>query len=109
MTNHSTNLAKYKIAGEMSKEIRKSVKIGGKTIKVSYEDQEGANQNWYKLGRALLIEGADQMNGQTIAIISNAVNRVMPTLKQRKALIAIAKNHCPKVARNIRLDDEPIV
>ena len=109
MTNQSTNLAKYKIAGEMSKEIRKSVKIKGKIIELSYEDQEGANQNWYKLGRALLIEGADQMNGQTISIISHAVNRVMPTHKQRKALIAIAKNHCPKVASNVRLDGERIV
>jgi hypothetical protein len=106
MTNQ---IAKYKIANDMSLEIRKSVKIKGKIIKVSYDDQEGSNQNWYKLGRALLIEGADQMNGQTISIISSAVNRVMPTIKQRKALIAIAKNHCPKVASNIRLDDSPIV
>lgn len=108
MTNRN-QLTKYKIAQDMSLEIRKSVKVKGKIIHVSYDDQEGANQNWYKLGRALLIEGADQMNGQTISIISHAVNRVMPTLKQRKALIAIAKNHCPKVASNIRLDNERIV
>jgi len=108
MTKRNTNLAKYKIAGEMSKEIRKSVKAKGMVLNLSYEDQEGANQNWYKLGRALLIEGADQMNGQTISIISSAINRVMPTVSQRKALIAIAKNHCPKVASNVRLDDERI-
>lgn len=70
MTNRN-QLAKYKIAQDMSIEIRKSVKVKGKIIEVSYDDQEGANQNWYKLGRALLIEGADQMNGQTISIISH--------------------------------------
>lgn len=109
MTNRNTQLTKYKIASSMSVEIRKSVKRKGKIIEVSYEDQEGENQNWYKLGRALLIEGADQMNGQTISIISHSVNRVTPTTKQRKALIAIAKNHCPKVASNIRLDGQAIV
>jgi len=54
MTNRN-QLAKYKIAQDMSIEIRKSVKVKGKIIEVSYDDQEGANQNWYKLGRATKI------------------------------------------------------
>jgi hypothetical protein len=109
MTDKKKNeVAKYNISADLQAEVRKVLKKKGKTVNISYEDQEGLNNNWQVLARAALSEGAPRMNNQGLEICAAIAKRFSPTIGQKKALVAIARQHCPNVFNNIRLEGQRI-
>jgi len=101
-------IEKYNVSTDLEAEVRKILKAKGKTVEVSYNDKEGLNNNWQTLARAVLSEGAPRMNCTGLEICAGIAKRFSPTIKQKQALIAIARQHSPKVFKNIRLEGQKI-
>ena len=70
---------------------------------MSLDSEEGANDHWQVLARAMLRESSNRMNIKGMEICVSVANRFSPTIGQKKAIVSIAKKHCPKVYRNIDL------
>lgn len=98
-----TNVDKYKICKTFSENVNKALLKKGGKIKVSYTSTEGENDHWQRLARAMLKESADVMNIKGMSICVGVADRFSPSEAQKKAIVAIAKQHCPKVYRNIDL------
>ncbi len=94
---------KYNIAKSFSDEVNKVYKKGGKVVKLSLDDLEGKNNNWQIAARAMLRESSNRMNIKGMSILVSVAGTFSPTLKQKSALLAIAKQHCPNVYGNIRM------
>ena len=99
-----TEIAKYNISKTISGEVDKVAKKNGRKIKVAYGEAEGDNNHWQIIARAMLKESANRMNIKGMEICVGVANRFSPTTRQKQAIIAIAKQHCPKVYDNIRLE-----
>lgn len=104
--NYHNLPAKYRISESMRDSVMKVRKA--RKLPLSLHQVEGENNNWQILCRALLAEGAGHMNQGALKILAGCAGNFTLTMKQKKAIIAIAKAHCPTVTKRIRLDGEQI-
>lgn len=103
--NEIAKTNKYNISKAFSEEVDKVYRKNGKIVRLSLEDLEGENSNWQIAARAMLRESSNRMNIKGMSILVSVAGTFSPTPKQKSALLAIAKQHCPNVYGNIRMEE----
>lgn len=106
MTTESTQITKYQVNPSFVDKVNKASRKNGSKIRVSYKESEGSNNNWQVLARAMLREAAPHMNIKGMEICVGVASRFSISARQKQAVVAIARQHCPKVFNNILLEQE---